>query len=111
MSFSGGRFPAEDVFKHFVYPVPPYDDRVMNMSPEAYLQRLIDQGLIKDAHDQNIQLIQAVTNRLVRVHGRFKHNGTFVIQLVESSPPPQKAPSEPWPIRTIAILENGMYYI
>jgi hypothetical protein len=50
----------------------------------------MDQGLIKDEHDQNAQLIQAVTNRLVRVHGRFKHNGTFVIQLIESSPPPPK---------------------
>ena len=56
MSASGSIFPAENVFKHFVHPVPPYDSRVMNMSPKAYLQRLIDQGLIKDEHDQNARL-------------------------------------------------------
>jgi len=109
MSASGGIFPAEDVFKHFVYPVPPYDSRVMNMSPKAYLQRLIDQGLIKDEHDQNARLVQAVTNRRVRVQGRFKHNGTFVIHLVESIPPPTKALSQRWPIRDVAILKEGMY--
>ena len=109
MSASGGIFPAEDVFKHFVYPVPPHDSRVMNMSPKAYLQRLIDQGFIKDEHDQNIQGIRAVTNRLVRVHGRFKPNGTFSIHLVESSPPPTEAPPQCWPIRVVAILDEGMY--
>lgn len=66
MSNSGGKFPVEDVFKHFVCRMT-YDDRVMNIGREAYLQRLIDQGFIKDEHDQNIQGIRAVTNRLVRV--------------------------------------------
>jgi hypothetical protein len=108
MSNSGGKFPVEDVFKHFVCRVT-YDDRVMNIGREAYLQRIIDQGFIKDEHDQNIQGIRAVTNRLVRVQGRFNPNGNFGIHLVESSPPPTEAPPQCWPIRVFAIIEEGMY--
>jgi hypothetical protein len=111
LSISGAKFSAEDVFKHFVCPVPPYHDRVMNMSPEAYLQELIDQKLIKDEHDQHVQLVQAVTNPWVRVHGRFKSKGKFVIHLVESMLQPQKVPPQDWPIKTIAILKEGMYYL
>jgi hypothetical protein len=80
----------------------------MNMSRKAYTQ-LIDQGLIKDERDQHVQLVKPISNRRVRVAGRFNIDGTFVIQAVESSDSPTNESSRRWPIRTIAYLQDGMY--
>jgi hypothetical protein len=107
-SGSGGQFPAEEVFKHFVVPVPPYDDQFVRMSREVYFDDLLKQGLIEHTDDENAQVVNARTNPRVCVHGMFEKNGTFVIRVVESDPPPT---SEPWrmPKVGIAFLRDGMY--
>jgi hypothetical protein len=107
-SYSGGQFPAEEVFKHFVVPVPPYDPGMMMMSREAYLNDLIKQGLIEHTDDENVQAVKARANPRVRVHGKLESNRTFVIHVVESNPPPT---SESWRMLKIGIafVKDGMY--
>jgi hypothetical protein len=107
-SKSGGQFPAEEVFKHFVIPVPAYDARTMRMSREAYFEDLIRQGLIDCIDDENAHVVTARANPRIRVHGKFERNGTFVIHVVESNPPPT---SESWRMLKvgIAFLKDGMY--
>jgi hypothetical protein len=87
---SRGLFPAEDVFKHFTYTTT------------------------EDGREQKVDLIRAITNPRIQVAGRLREDGTFVIHLVESSPPPAKTPKTPpkdCPIRWIAFLKDGMYLL
>jgi hypothetical protein len=104
----GGQFHADEVFKHFVGPVQPYDDQSVQMSREAYLQDLKRWGLIETPDDQTMQAIKAAANPRIRVHGKFGPRGAFVIHVVESEPPPT---SEPWfmPKVGIAFLRGEMY--
>jgi hypothetical protein len=104
----GGQFHADEVFKHFVGPVQPYDDQSVQMSREAYLQDLKRWGLIETPDDQTMQAIKAAANPRIRVHGKFGPRGAFVIHVVESEPPPT---SEPWfmPKVGIAFLRCEMY--
>jgi hypothetical protein len=83
-------FPAEDVFKHFTYTTT------------------------EDGRERNVDFIRAITNPRVRVAGRLKEDGTFVIRLVESSPAPIIAPKtapKDCPIRWISYLKDGMYVL
>jgi hypothetical protein len=76
-------FPAKDVFKHFTYTTT------------------------EDGREQKVDFIRAITNPRIRVAGRLKEDGTFVIRLVESSPAPTIAPKtapKNCPIRLIAYL-------
>jgi hypothetical protein len=83
MALSARLFPVEDVFKHFTYTT-------------------------EDGRERKVEIIRAVTNLRVRVAGRLKKDGTFVIRLVESIPAPTIAPKD-CPIRMIAYLKDGMY--
>jgi hypothetical protein len=74
-------FPAEGIFKQFVC-------------------NLMEDGLVQKA-----ELVQPISNRRVRVAGKFKKDGIFVIQAVESINSPTKENRRRWPIRTIAYLQ------
>jgi hypothetical protein len=90
MTPSGGQFPAEDVFKHFTYT-----------------------ATTEDGGERKIDIIRAITNPRVRVAGRLKKDGTFVIRLVESSPAPTAPKTVPkdCPIRMIAYLKDKVYVL
>ena len=80
------------------------------MSREAYLKDLIHSGLIQNEHDQNMHLVKAAANPCIRVHGQFRHDRTFIIHVLESSPPPTREPPHmPW--RGMAVLKDGMYHL
>jgi hypothetical protein len=91
MSNSGGQFPAEDVFKYFVCPMT-YDDRVMNISREAYLQRLIGQGFIKDEHDQSMQRSEPLQISWSGCMVDSSPTATSAFTLSNRAPRPQKPP-------------------
>jgi hypothetical protein len=89
MAPSARLFPAEDVFKHFTHTT-------------------------EDGRERKVKIIRAITNPRVRVAGRLKKDGTFVIRLVESIPGPTIAPKtalKDCPVRMIAYLKDGMYVL
>jgi hypothetical protein len=90
MALSGPLFPAEDVFKYFTHTTT------------------------EDGRERKVDVIRAITNPCIRVAGRLKKDGTFVIHLAESIPAPTRIPKtapKSYPIRWIAYLRDGMYVL